>query len=178
MIDLPHYARGRPRLAFPGGIPTVDEIVAKVLAEAAGTRLYLMSPLDLDQVTRVESLWDEMLAAGYVRVRVDGQTYSLDDAPAVDRRRRHRVEVIVDRMKVGPRSRSRVADSIENALELGNGVMQVAYVQDDVEEFRWQVKVHSQFLSCESCGRSLEQLTPHNFSFNSHLGWCLSLIHI
>jgi len=161
-----------PDCNIPVGVQTVDEIVDRVLSEPAGTRLYLMAPLDLDQVTRVESLWDEMLAAGYVRVRIDRQTYSLDDAPPVDRRRKHRVEVIVDRVKVGPRARSRVADSIENALDLGNGLLQVAYVQDDVEEARWKVKVHSQFLSCDGCGRSLEQLTPHNFSFNSHLGWC------
>ena len=53
-----------------------------------------------------------------------------------------------------------------------HGAVIRTYVQDDVEESRWKVKVHSQFLSCDGCGRSLEQLTPHNFSFNSHLGWC------
>ena len=169
-LGTPHC----PACNVPVGMQTVDEIVDKVLAEPAGTRLYLMAPLDLDQVSRVELLWEEMLAAGYIRVRLDGETYSLDEAPEVDRRRQHRVEVIVDRVKIGPRSRSRVADSIENALELGNGLLYVAYVNDDLKESRWEVKVHSQFLACDSCGLSLEQLTPHNFSFNSHLGWCTS----
>ena len=161
-----------PTCNIPVGIQTVDEIVDKVMAEPAGTRLYLMAPLDLDHINQVESLWEEMLAAGYVRVRVDGVTYSLDDVPTVDRRRRHRVEVIIDRVVIGPRASSRIADSVENALQLGNGLLYVAYVQDDIKESRWKISVHSQFLACDTCGLSLERLTPHNFSFNSHLGWC------
>ena len=73
-----------PTCNVPVGIQTLDEIVDKVMAEPAGTRLYLMAPLDLDHINQVESLWEEMLAAGYVRVRVDGVTYSLDDVPTVD----------------------------------------------------------------------------------------------
>jgi excinuclease ABC subunit A len=121
-----------------------------------------------------ESLWDEIRAAGYVRVRVDGRTYSLDRPPEIDRRRRHQVQVVIDRVVVKAKQRSRIADSIENALALGRGVLHVAGVSETLPESRWQVQVHSQHMACHRCGRSFEPLTPHRFSFNSALGWCES----
>ena len=65
-----------------------------------------------------------------------------------------------------------MADSVENALALGKGVLHVAYPQDDVPEPDWQVEIHSQHFACDRCGRSFEPLSPHHFSFNSSLGWC------
>ena len=100
------------------------------------------------------------------------QTHALDALPALDRRRQHRVEVVVDRIVVQPTQRSRLADSIENTLALGRGVLHVALVQEQVPESRWEVIVHSQHLACDRCGRSFEPLTPHSFSFNTPLGWC------
>src|SRR5262249_2482588 len=91
---------------------------------------------------------------------------------AIDRRRKHRVEVVIDRVIVKPEARSRIAGTIENALALGKGVMHVARVQEDVPEQRWETIVYSQHLACRKCGRSFEPLTPHSFSFNSPLGWC------
>jgi excinuclease ABC subunit A len=154
------------------GTQTSDEIVDKILAEPEGTKLYLMAPMEVEVGRQYESLWEEIRGAGYVRVRIDGQTHSLDNPPKIDRRRKHRVEVVIDRIVVRPDGRSRIAESVENALALGKGVMTVAWPQDDVPESRWQVVVHSQHLACDQCGRSFEPLTPHNFSFNSALGWC------
>ena len=105
-------------------------------------------------------------------MRIDGETHSLDKTPTIDRRRKHAVEVVVDRIVVRPDARSRIAGSIENALALGKGVVHVAHPDDDVPEPRWPVRVHSQHLACEKCGRSFDTLNPHNFSFNSSLGWC------
>ena len=79
---------------------------------------------------------------------------------------------IVDRITVRPDARSRIAGSVETALSLGKGVLHIAYPVDDVPEQRWPVEVHSQHFACDQCGRSFEPLTPHNFSFNSPLGWC------
>jgi hypothetical protein len=85
-----------------------------------------MAPVEIEVGRQYESLWDEIRAAGYVRVRVDGQTHSLDKPPEIDRRRRHQVEVVIDRIVVRANSRSRIADSVENALALGRGVLHVA----------------------------------------------------
>ena len=107
-------------------------------------------------------------------MRVDRKTYTVDQPPTIDRRRKHQVEVLVDRVAVRGDARSRIADSVENALALGKGVLHVAHPNDDIPEENWQTEIHSQHFACEQCGRSFEQLTPHNFSFNSPLGWCAS----
>ncbi len=154
------------------GTQTSDQIVDKLLEEASGTKLYLMAPVELQVGEQYETLWESLRAAGYVRVRIDGQTHSLEEAPTIDRRRKHDVEVVVDRIVVRPSARSRIAGSVENALALGKGVVHVAHPSDKLPEARWPVRVHSQHLACEQCGRSFDTLSPHNFSFNSALGWC------
>ena len=121
---------------------------------------------------RYETLWEQSRAAGYVRIRVDGQTYSVDQPPEIDRRRKHRVEVVIDRVTVRPEARSRLAGSVENALALGRGVLGVVYPQEGVPEPLWTAETHSQHFACHRCGRSFEPLGPHHFSFNSPLGWC------
>ncbi len=161
-----------PSCDLPVGTQTADQVIDKVMAYPAGTRLYLLAPLEVQVGERYESLWQEMKAAGYARIRVDGQTYSLDEAPSIDRRRKHQVEVVVDRIQVRPDGRRRVADSVESALALGRGVVQVALVDERLPEPRWTVEIHSQHFACHRCGRSFEQLAPHHFSFNSALGWC------
>ena len=154
------------------GTQTVDEIVDKVMAEPAGTRLFLLAPVEVEVGQEYGTLWEELRAAGYIRVRIDAETHSLEKPPEIDRRRKHQVEVLVDRISVQQQSRSRIAESIEQSLALGRGVVHVAYANDELPESRWQVVVHSQHLACGRCGRSFEPLTPHNFSFNSQLGWC------
>ena len=161
-----------PDCNVPIGTQTADEIIDKLLGAPRGTRLFVMAPLEIQVGERYENLWDEMRSAGYVRVRIDGVTHSLDDPPTIDRRRKHRVEVVVDRVTIDPKKRSRLADSVESALALGKGVISVAYAVRDVDESKWRGEVHSQHFACDRCGRSFEPLTPHSFSFNSTLGWC------
>ncbi len=167
-LGTPHC----PDCQLPVGTQTSDQIVDKVLAEPNGTRLYLMAPIGIEVGQSYDALWDELRTRGFHRVRIDGLTVSLDDPPTIDRRRKHHVEVIVDRVIVRGESRSRIAESIEVALSIGQGVMDVAYVSEETPEPNWRVKSHSQHRVCESCGRSFEALTPHSFSFNSYLGWC------
>ncbi|MCH2113743.1 MAG: excinuclease ABC subunit UvrA [Pirellulales bacterium] len=154
------------------GTQSADEVIDGVLAESAGTKLYLMAPVELPTGKTYEEFWDALRAAGYARVRVDEQTHSLDSIPAVDRRRKHKLEVIVDRVTIRRAQRGRLAESVENALAMGNGVLHTAVVEEGVPEPRWRTKVHSQHLACGSCGRSFEPLSPHHFSFNNALGWC------
>ncbi len=161
-----------PACGIPVGTQTADEIIDKVLALPEGTKLYLLAPIERRGQERYDTIWDEVRRAGYVRIRVDGKSYSIEEPPTIDHRRKHAVEVVVDRIVVRPSQRSRVADAVEQALDLGRGVMLVAHVDADKDETKWQVDRYSQHLTCESCGRSFEPLNPHNFSFNSPLGWC------
>ncbi|MCA9263764.1 MAG: excinuclease ABC subunit UvrA [Planctomycetales bacterium] len=156
----------------PIGTQTVDQVTDKVMDHPEGTRMYLMAPLNVDVGQEYEAVWQELRAHGYLRVRIDGKTYNLDEVPEIDRRRRHRVEAVVDRIIVRKASRSRIAESVEAALGLGRGVMHIAVADDDVDETSWHTDVHSQHLVCKDCGRSFEAMSPHRFSFNSHLGWC------
>jgi excinuclease ABC subunit A len=154
------------------GTQTADEIVDKVLSLPEGTKLYIMAPLERKGQEKYDTLWEEVRRAGYTRFRVDGKSYAVDEPPAIDHRRKHRVEVVVDRNVVRPGTRTRVAEAVEQALDLGRGVMHLAYVDADKDEARWKVETFSQHLACEHCDLSFEPLNPHHYSFNSPLGWC------
>ncbi len=154
------------------GTQSADEVIDTILDLPKGTKLYLMAPVELAAGQLYEDLWQSLRENGYVRVRVDNQTYELDAMPVVDRRRNHTVEVIVDRVTIRKDARARLADSVENALALGRGVCHTAIANKELPEKRWETKVHSQHLVCSDCGRSFEPLSPHHFSFNSTLGWC------
>ncbi len=82
------------------------------------------------------------------------------------------MEVVVDRLVSRPNQRGRLGDAVEAALELGRGVIRVAYVDDAKPEVDWKTDRFSLHFACDKCGRSYESLNPHNFSFNSPLGWC------
>src|SRR5436305_15094618 len=105
-------------------------------------------------------------------MRVDGKSHNVSEPPTIDHRRKHKIEVVVDRLIVRKNQRGRFADAVEAALELGRGVMRVAHVDETKPEPSWKVERYSQHLACENCGRSFEPLNPHHFSFNSPLGWC------
>ncbi len=167
-LGTPHC----PDCQIPVGTQTPDEIIDKVMSEPSGTRVYLMAPIAVEVGQSYETLWDDLRGRGYQRVRIDGETHSLENPPTIDRRRKHRVELIVDRATIRSESRSRIAESIEMALSIGQGELRVATVLEEVAESNWPVRSHSQHRVCESCGRSFESLTPHSFSFNSPLGWC------
>ena len=154
------------------GTQSADEIIDKILAEPPGTKAHLLAPVEVHVGEKYEALWDELRMSGYLRVRIDGQTHSLDNPPQIDRRRKHAVEVVIDRITIQPDGRSRLAGSVENALALGKGVVSLAIAHDNIPEPRWPVRTHSQHYACDRCGRSFEPLTPHHFSFNSSLGWC------
>ena len=161
-----------PECEIPVGTQSADQVVDSVLGLPPGTRLYLMAPVEIEVGQQYAALWEQLRAAGYHRVRVDGVSHTLDAMPEIDRRRKHKVEVVIDRVTVKSDARSRIAETIEQCLALGKGVMHVAIASDSVPEPKWEVIVHSQHLACRQCGRSFEPLTPHSFSFNSPLGWC------
>jgi excinuclease ABC subunit A len=161
-----------PTCEIPVGTQTADEIVDKVLSLPEGSKIYLLAPVERKGQERYETIWEDIRRSGFMRIRVDGKSCSVDEPPAIDHRRKHDVQVVVDRIAVRANQRSRIADTVEAALELGRGVMMIAHVDPDRDETAWRVERFSQHLACENCGRSFEPLNPHHFSFNSPLGWC------
>ncbi|MFM8634610.1 MAG: excinuclease ABC subunit UvrA, partial [Planctomycetia bacterium] len=161
-----------PDCSTPVGAQSVDQIVERLLAFPAGTRLLLLAPAELRVGQSPEAFFASLRAAGYVRVRIDGTTMHLDDKPSLDRKRKSRIEIVLDRVTANPADRSRLAQSVEAAFDAGGGTMLVARANDGADEPEWPVEVHSRKLACPSCGRGFKPLEPRQFSFNSPLGWC------
>jgi excinuclease ABC subunit A len=161
-----------PKCQIPIGTQTADEIIDKILTLPEGAKLYLMAPIERHGQEKYDVLWDEIRRSGFVRMRVDKVSYGVEQPPDIDHRRKHQVEVIVDRVVVRSNQRGRIADAVEAALDLGRGVIHVAHVDDKTPEPKWRVERYSQHLACDQCGRSYEPLHPQQFSFNSPLGWC------
>ena len=119
-----------PKCDVPIGTQTADEIVERVLAWPEGTRALLLAPIERSGQEEYAELFAREKANGFARVRVDGVVHDLSNPPTVDRRSRHKVELVVDRIVIRSSARSRIADSIELALSIGNGVMVLAPVED------------------------------------------------
>ena len=166
-----------PECGVPVGAQSVDESVDRILDIPEGTRMLLLAPVELKVGQTPESFLAGLKAAGYVRLRIDGTTYRLDEDPPLDRKKKHRLELVIDRITSNPEERSRIAQSVEAAFEAGNGTLFVARAVDDghgnpLEEPDWPIDIHSRFLACPECGRGFRPLEPREFSFNSPLGWC------
>ena len=157
-----------PDCDVQAGSQAVQEIVDRVLLMPQGRRIYLLAPIEPGRGEDYATLIERARRQGYVRGRLDGDVFSLDRAPEIDYKQSHRLEILVDRVTATAKNAKRIADSAEKALELSAGLLIVAS-PDDFEEARF-----SQHLSCPSCGRSFEPVTPQRLSFNSHEGWCLS----
>lgn len=166
-----------PDCGVPIGTQSTDQIVARILCGEPDSRLYILAPLTLEIGDDYPKLWERLRSQGFLRVRVDGETFPLDAPPEIDRRARHSVEVVVDRIKLKGGAddkafRGRVAGSVETALDWGAGRVRVAKADPAKPERDWETTTMSRRLSCERCGRAFEPLTPRHFSFNSPLGWC------
>ena len=163
-----------PDCRTPLGRQSVDQAVERLLEHPADTRLLLLAPVELRVGQTPESLFAQLQAAGHVRIRIDGRTVRLDEKPALDRKRKSKLEIVIDRVAADPASRSRLAQSVEAAFDAGGGTILVARAVDGAEEPDWPVEVHSRRLACPGCGRGFKPLEPRQFSFNSPLGWCPS----
>jgi excinuclease ABC subunit A len=161
-----------PECRVAVGAQSVDQTVERLFEHPAGARLLLLAPVEIRVGQTPEAFFASLRAAGYVRVRIDGRTVHLDEQPTLDRKRKNKIEIVVDRVSVDPAGRSRIAQSIEAAFAAGNGTMLVARALDDVEETDWPIEVCSRLLACPECGRGFKPLEPRQFSFNSPLGWC------
>lgn len=166
------YARaGIPRCPDHGQdlqAQTITEMADQVLELPEGTRILLLAPVLRARKGEHQDLLHSLRTQGFLRVRIDGTVRDLDEPIRLDLRRKHTLEVVVDRLVVRPDIRSRLAESFETAVRLAQGVAHVAFpAQDHLEEL-----VFSSRYACPKCGYSLEELEPRIFSFNSPVGAC------
>ncbi len=147
---------------------TVSQMVDAVLALPADTRLLLLAPVVQERKGEHVQIFQEMRAQGFIRARVDGKVIELDTPPTLDLRRKHTIEVVVDRFKVREDLGLRLAESFETALRLADGVARVAFMDEPGHE----EMVFSARFACPECGYSLSELEPRLFSFNNPVGAC------
>ncbi|MDE2091461.1 MAG: excinuclease ABC subunit UvrA [Gammaproteobacteria bacterium] len=168
------YARaGIPRCPDHGidlTAQTVSQMVDQVLALPVDSKLLLLAPVVQERKGEHLELIAELRAQGFVRARIDGQVVELEQAPKLDLRRKHSIEVVVDRFKVRPDVGQRLAESFETALRLADGSARVAYM----DEPKRKELVFSAKFACPLCGYSLAELEPRLFSFNNPVGACPS----
>ena len=147
---------------------TVQQMVDRVLALAGGTRLVVYAPYVRGKKGEYRKQLEQIAKEGFVRARIDGETVELHgEAPKLDKQKKHTIDIVVDRLVVKPEIERRLADSIETALKVGDGLVVIA-PQGMREE------TLSQSYSCVECGTSLAEVTPRLFSFNSPYGACSS----
>ena len=147
---------------------TVSQMVDHVLELPEGTRLMLLAPVVADRKGEHVQLMADLQAQGFIRARINGEIYELDQPPELDLHKKHNIDAIVDRFKVKEDIRLRLAESFETALRLADGVARIAYMDDgDQEEI-----VFSDRFACNICGYSLTELEPRLFSFNNPSGAC------
>ncbi|EKE04409.1 MAG: hypothetical protein ACD_20C00083G0001 [uncultured bacterium] len=145
---------------------TVDQIVDSILALGEGTKIQIISPIIRGKKGEYSSVFSELRQEGFVRVRVDGKVYNLDeDDIEIEKNKKHDIDVVIDRIIVKESSRSRIAESTQTALKRSNGLVTVDII--DQKEI-----IFSEKLACHNCNLSFDELSPRMFSFNSPYGAC------
>jgi excinuclease ABC subunit A len=159
-VGVPHC----PNDGSPVQRQSASQISDLVAAWPEGTRIEILAPLVRGRKGEFKDLFDDARRQGFIRVRIDGQTYDLTQIPVLNRRQNHDISLVVDRLVVAPADRSRLHDSIETALKAADGVVEVIRGS---EKFMF-----SERFACPVCGLSLPELEPRQFSFNSPFGTC------
>ena len=145
---------------------TIDQIIDQVLALPEGTRIQVMAPVIRGKKGEHAKVFEDAKRSGYVRVRVDGSLYELDEEIKLEKNKKHSIEIIVDRLIIRPDIRQRLTDSVETAAKLSGGLVIVNLLREEKD------LSFSQNYACEDCGISMEELTPRMFSFNNPFGAC------
>ncbi|MGM0954079.1 MAG: excinuclease ABC subunit UvrA [Pseudomonadota bacterium] len=165
------FARaGEPRCPDHGQpleAQTVSQMVDQVLAMPEGSKLMILAPVIRDRKGEHLQVIDTMRSQGFIRLRVDGTVYDIDDIPTLDKKRKHQIDVVVDRFKVKEGLEQRLAESFETALEMTDGIALVAPMAGEGEEHTFSARY-----ACNQCGYSLSELEPRLFSFNNPAGAC------
>ncbi len=160
-IGIPHC----PKCGRVIAKQTVDQMVDQIMEMGEGTRIQLLAPVVKGRKGEHTKVLDRAKRSGYVRVRVDGSLYELTEEIKLDKNIKHTIEIVVDRLVVKPGIERRLTDSIENVLELAEGLMVVDVIGGEPVNF-------SQSFSCPDCGISISEVEPRSFSFNNPFGAC------
>ena len=150
---------------------SVDQILDSILSLPEGRRLVVLAPLVRGRKGEHKKVFDDARRAGFVRVLVDGDLLLLEDEIVLDKKRKHEVSVVVDRLRVDSGNRKRLSESVETALEVSEGLVKILMLGDDEDP---KELFFSERSSCPECGFSLPELQPRLFSFNSPFGACSS----
>ncbi len=165
------FARtGTPRCPthhLPLEAQTVSQMVDQVLAMPEGTKLMLLAPVVRDRKGEHLHVFSELRSNGFIRARINGIVTDLDNPPALDKKKKHTIEVVVDRFKVRKDLQLRLSESFETALELTDGLVSISHMEDDSDDI-----VFSARFACPQCGYSINELEPRMFSFNNPAGAC------
>ncbi len=144
---------------------SAQQMVEQILQMPLGTRFMIGAPMVQQRKGEHKDIIERARSEGFVRIRIDGKIWDIDDVPALDKRKKHSIDIIVDRLEIEPDIRSRLTDSVETALKISDGLMKLV-TGDEVET------LFSEHAACLKCGRSFPPLSPQRFSFNSPLGMC------
>ena len=160
-IGIPHC----PKCGKEIKKQTVDQMVDQIMELPEGTKIQLLAPVVRGRKGRHEKLFERAKKSGYVRVRVDGNMYELTEEIPLDKNIKHNIEIVVDRLVVKTGIEKRLTDSVENVLNLAEGLLTVDVIGGEPINF-------SQSFSCPDCGISIEEIEPRSFSFNNPFGAC------
>ena len=160
-IGIPHCPKCGREIARQ----TVDQMVDQIMALPEGTKLQLLAPVVRGRKGQHEKVLERAKRSGYVRVRIDGSLYELTEEISLDKNIKHNIDIIVDRLVVKPGIERRLADSIENVLELADGLLVADVIGGEPMTF-------SQSFSCPDCGIGISEIEPRSFSFNNPFGAC------
>jgi excinuclease ABC subunit A len=163
-----------PATGLPIESQTVSQMVDRVLEMPEGTRLYLLAPIVRGRKGEYRKELQELQKRGFQRVKIDGQLYEIDEAPTLDKKRKHEIEVVVDRLIVRPGMEGRLAESFETALHLADGI---AYTEEALpagEKGSGRRTIFSARFACPVSGFTIDEIEPRLFSFNNPFGACPS----
>jgi excinuclease ABC subunit A len=168
-VGKPHcYRCGRPITT-----QTTSQIVDQIIALGEGTQLMLLAPLVRGRKGEFRDIFARIRSEGFVRARVDGKITDVGEPVKLDKKRNHDIELVVDRITITPKGRSRLGDSVETSLKWGNGLLMVLYrAATTPVTTPWEEKLFSSQNACPHCGISYGEFTPKHFSFNSPYGAC------
>jgi excinuclease ABC subunit A len=147
-----------------------QQIVDQILELPATTKFQVLAPVVRARKGEFVELFNDLITQGYSRARIDGEVVQLSDAPKLKKQEKHTIEVVIDRLTAKAESKTRLTDSIENALRLASGIVILDFVDAKGED---KERTYSEHLACHDCELSFEELEPRSFSFNSPFGACV-----
>ncbi|MDD5131554.1 MAG: excinuclease ABC subunit UvrA [bacterium] len=153
-----------PQCGSPIQPQTAQQIITQINKLPFGTKVQILAPLVQGRKGEYRDLFERVRKEGYLKVRIDGKQYALEEDIKLDKKKKHDILVLLDRIEVSQGSKSRIADSVETALKLGQGVVVINITGQD--------QVYSEHHACQKCGISLPEITPRFFSFNAPQGAC------